>query len=225
MNSPYNGKFRISQLYRPGKHNGLDLVGVDSKTIHATVAGTVEIAGNNDPKGFGIYVRIKADGTGYRYYYGHMSKTLVKVGDRVVIGQEIGIEGSTGNSTGSHCHYEVRKTTAPDSYLDVCAISGIPNAIGTYDDGYRPAFTAGRVYTLTTNVKVRSGIGTASPQKKKSELTADGQAHALNQDMAVLKAGTAVTVQEVTKISDREYWGKIPSGYIALRYDGEDYVK
>lgn len=146
MNSPYNGKFRVSQQFKGTAHQGLDLVGVDSKTIHATVAGTVEIAGNNDPNGFGIYVRIKADGTGYRYYYGHMSRTLVNVGDHVTIGQAIGIEGSTGRSTGSHCHYEVRKTLDHGSYLNVSTISGIPNALGTYDDGYRPASVIYQVY-------------------------------------------------------------------------------
>ncbi len=41
MNSPYMGKFKVSQTYKPGQHDGLDLVGIDSKEVHATVAGTV----------------------------------------------------------------------------------------------------------------------------------------------------------------------------------------
>ena len=50
----------------------------------------------------------------------------------------IGIEGSTGCSTGSHCHYCVRTSMSPGTALDVCAISGIPNnEWGIYDDGYR----------------------------------------------------------------------------------------
>ena len=52
----------------------------------------------------------------------------------------IGVEGSTGYSTGSHCHYCVRPKFQAGCYLDVCAISGIPNKEGgVYDDGYRPA--------------------------------------------------------------------------------------
>lgn len=131
--SPYKGKFRVSQEFKGAAHQGLDLVGVDSKEIYATVDGVVQVSGNNDPNGFGIYVRILGD-DGNLYYYGHMSSTVVKVGDRVKCGEKISIEGSTGKSTGSHCHYEVRKTLNKSSYLDVCEISGIPNQIGTYSD-------------------------------------------------------------------------------------------
>lgn len=131
--SPYKGKFRVSQEFKGVGHQGLDLVGIDSKEIYATVDGVVQVSGNNDPNGFGIYVRILGD-DGNLYYYGHMSSTVVKVGDRVKCGEKISIEGSSGKSTGSHCHYEIRKTLNKSSYLDVCEISGIPNQIGTYTD-------------------------------------------------------------------------------------------
>ena len=141
MNSPYNGKFKVSQQYKGSAHDGLDLVGVDSKEIHSTVNGVVERAGWENPlnrkQGFGKYVRIKKDGTNDRYYFGHLSEVKVKVGDRVKITDVIGIEGSTGYSTGSHCHYCIRGNASKKEIKDVCVISGIPNAIGTYDDGYR----------------------------------------------------------------------------------------
>ena len=47
-------------------------------------------------------------GNGLRTRYAHMSKRLCSVGDVVVLGQEIGLVESTGNSTGNHCHFEVR---------------------------------------------------------------------------------------------------------------------
>lgn len=131
--SPYKGKFRISQQFKGAEHQGLDLVGIDSKSLYATVDGTVEISGFNDPNGFGTYVRIHGK-DGNLYYYGHMSSTAVKVGAEVKCGDYIGEEGSTGRSTGSHCHYEIRKSMNKTSYLDVCEMSGIPNAIGTYTD-------------------------------------------------------------------------------------------
>ncbi|MDE5649023.1 MAG: M23 family metallopeptidase, partial [Oscillospiraceae bacterium] len=59
----------------------------------------------------------------------------VKVGDKVKITDIIGIEGSTGNSTGSHCHYCIRKN-GKGTHIDVSEISGIPNKLGTYNDGY-----------------------------------------------------------------------------------------
>ena len=140
MNSPYMGKFQISQAYKGAAHDGLDLVGIDSKEIHATATGEVVFAGwenpSNHSQGFGQYVVILADG---RYYhYGHLSEIRVSVGQQVRCTDVIGIEGSTGCSTGSHCHYCVRTSMSPGTALDVCAISGIPNNEGgIYDDGYR----------------------------------------------------------------------------------------
>ena len=52
------------------------------------------------------------------------------------MGDVIGIEGSTGKSTGSHCHYCARGNGSKSQIKDICAISGIPNKLGTYDDGY-----------------------------------------------------------------------------------------
>lgn len=136
------GKFRVSQQYKTG-HTGLDLVGVDSKEIHSTVNGVVDYAGwenpSNHSQGFGQYVRIKDNATGHEYYFGHLSEIKVKIGQAVKITDVIGIEGSTGYSTGSHCHYEIRKKAgvAYAGTVNVSEVSGIPNAIGTYDDGYR----------------------------------------------------------------------------------------
>ena len=140
MNSPYMGKFQISQAYKGAAHDGLDLVGIDSKEIHATATGEVVYANwenpSNHSQGFGQYVVILSGG---RYYhYGHLSEIRVSVGQQVRCTDVIGIEGSTGCSTGSHCHYCVRTSMSPGTALDVCAISGIPNnEWGIYDDGYR----------------------------------------------------------------------------------------
>ena len=145
MNSPYMGRFKVSQGFRPVSnptHNGLDLVGIDSKEIHATISGTVQYAGwenaNDHAQGFGQYVCIRGT-DGLYYYYGHMSALKVQSGQAVKITDIIGIEGSTGRSTGSHSHYEIRKAFYKGAeVIDVCAKSGIPNVQGgIYDDGYR----------------------------------------------------------------------------------------
>ena len=97
MNSPYEGKFKITQTYKGAAHDGLDLVGIDSKEIHATANGKVVFAGwenaQNDKQGFGQYVVIYADGK--YYHYGHLSEIKCKYGDQVKMTQVIGIEGST----------------------------------------------------------------------------------------------------------------------------------
>lgn len=140
MNSPYNGRFRVSQQFKGASHDGLDLVGIDSKEIHSTVNGIVEKAGWENPlnhkQGFGLYVRIKKYASPDKYYFGHLSSLNVKVGDTVKIGDVIGIEGNTGKSTGSHCHYCIRDNGSRSKFRDVCVISGIPNSLGTFDDGY-----------------------------------------------------------------------------------------
>ncbi len=85
-------------------------------------------------------------------------------------------------------------------------------------------FKVGSTYTLTTNVNVRTGAGTNCAQKKKSELTADGQKHALNQMYATLKTGTRVTVNQIKYIGS-DIWAQIPSGWICLKYNGKAYAK
>lgn len=139
MNSPYNGNFKVTQEYKGVTHDGLDLVGIESKEIHSTVNGVVEFAGwensNNHSQGFGQYVKIIDNKTGYGFYFGHLSTIKVKVGQSVKITDVIGIEGNTGNSTGSHCHYCIRKN-GKGTHIDVSNYSGIPNKLGTYNDGY-----------------------------------------------------------------------------------------
>lgn len=146
MNSPYYKRFEVTQEYKGAAHDGLDLVGLDSKEIHATVNGVIHYAGwenpNNHLQGFGQYVCIKGTDNRY-YYYGHLSEIKCRIGDSVKITDVIGIEGSTGYSTGSHCHYCIRPQFCKGNAYNVSQISGIPNALGVYDDGYRlPAQTS-----------------------------------------------------------------------------------
>lgn len=136
MNSPYKNKFKVTQIYKGSLHDGLDLVGLSDKKIYSTIDGTVERAGwensKNQKQGFGLYIRIKQKGTEDRYYFGHLSKVNVKVGQEVKQGDVLGKEGSTGYSTGSHCHYCVRKNSSKSEIKDVSQISGIPNKLGSY---------------------------------------------------------------------------------------------
>lgn len=78
--------------------------------IHAQTSGTVKSAGPAGG-GYGNWVNIK-NGV-YDYIYAHLSKALVGRGAAVETGQKIGLMGNTGNSTGPHVHYEVRKNGSP----------------------------------------------------------------------------------------------------------------
>ena len=155
MLSPYKGKFKVSQQYKGAAHDGLDMVGVQDKNIYSTVDGVVEKAGWENPlnhkQGFGLYVRIKQNGSVDKYYFGHLSEIKVKAGDRVSVGTLLGVEGSTGHSTGSHCHYCIRGNGSTAQVKDVCAISGIPNAIGTYESDMGNNVLPDVLYRVRTN--------------------------------------------------------------------------
>lgn len=87
-------------------HPGIDLAGQYGTPIYATAEGTVVRAGWNSG-GYGNLVELD-HGRGISTRYGHMSAILVRAGDHVTRGEQIGRMGSTGRSTGNHLHYEVR---------------------------------------------------------------------------------------------------------------------
>lgn len=89
----------------PKMHKGLDFTASRNTPIYATGAGVVERV-EKRKTGYGHNIIIN-HGYGYKTLYGHMSTMLVKKGDKVTKGQEIGRVGSTGTSTAPHLHYEV----------------------------------------------------------------------------------------------------------------------
>ena len=88
----------------PGGHRGADICAPYGTPILAADSGSVVAAGWH--WSYGNYVEID-HGNGYRTLYAHMSSIGVTQGQAVSQGQEIGKVGSTGNSTGNHCHFEV----------------------------------------------------------------------------------------------------------------------
>lgn len=87
------------------RHAGVDLPGPPLTSVHSTGAGIVRIAGRAG--GYGNLVEIEHPG-GVRTRYGHLARIFVRPGAAVGQGQVIGRMGSTGRSTGTHLHYEVR---------------------------------------------------------------------------------------------------------------------
>ena len=97
---------RIDPVYGTLKmHKGLDFTAPQGTPIYATGDGRIEMAGF-DESGYGIHVIIN-NGYGYETLFGHMAKVKVRAGEYVKRGEVIGWVGSTGKSTGPHCHYEV----------------------------------------------------------------------------------------------------------------------
>lgn len=104
--------------YRWGRlHSGIDLACHTGTPIYASDGGTVVTAGYY--YGYGLTVIIDHQ-NGYRTLYGHCSALYVHVGSKVYKGQHIAAVGNTGNSYGSHCHFEIHRgggTVNPLSYL------------------------------------------------------------------------------------------------------------
>ena len=102
----------------PHFHTGIDMVEPFGSPIYAADDGIVALVGSTS-NGYGTYVVIAHSG-GLDTLYGHLSAALVKVGQLVNQGQPVGLEGSTGNSTGAHLHFELRinqKPVDPAPYL------------------------------------------------------------------------------------------------------------
>lgn len=130
-----SGLLEVTQEYKPGVHNGIDVVN-QNYTLGNIVAHSdgVVVGCRNNCNGFengsyGNYVKIKHD-NGYYTLYGHMAYNTVRVsvGQRVSKGQVLGYMGNTGMSYGGHLHFEVRNTSDvridPTEYLN----SDLPNS-------------------------------------------------------------------------------------------------
>jgi murein DD-endopeptidase MepM/ murein hydrolase activator NlpD len=95
----------------PHFHTGIDLVEPFGAPVYAADDGIVALVGNTS-SGYGNYVVIAHAG-GLQTLYGHLSTALVNVGQAVTQGTVVGLEGSTGNSTGPHLHFELRINQQP----------------------------------------------------------------------------------------------------------------
>ncbi len=104
--------YRIDPVYKVTKfHAGLDFAAKQGTPIYATADGRVSFSGREEG-GYGNHVVIN-HGYGYETLYGHMVRIKARGGQMVKRGELIGWVGSTGKSTGPHCHYEVHKNNTP----------------------------------------------------------------------------------------------------------------
>lgn len=149
MQLPYNGRCKITTLFGKkgawacGWHIGVDMVGLTNKNVCAIADGTVTGL-NVHGSSYGNSVEIKhADGK--VSFYAHLKTVKVRKGQSVKSGDEIGVEGATGNATGSHLHLEIHqgaykypaKGTSPAScpwLLDPCEVLGIEKKLGEVEE-------------------------------------------------------------------------------------------
>lgn len=124
---------RKSMRYKKGYHTGIDMTG--DKEVRSIGSGVIlrsEYAAGRgaDPDGWGNYVIVRQH-DGHDVLYAHLDKTLISLGQTVTDGDTIGVMGSTGNSTGPHLHFEVRKGDWRDCRdIDPAEYLGIKNEVG-----------------------------------------------------------------------------------------------
>lgn len=110
---------RIHPIYKKKIfHSGIDLIAPIGTPVLATAAGIVLEAGENGKHGIRILLQHDDE---FRTMYSHLSKVEVKVGDKIKIGEVIGLVGNTGVSTAPHLHYEVikdGKKVDPEEYFN-----------------------------------------------------------------------------------------------------------
>jgi murein DD-endopeptidase MepM/ murein hydrolase activator NlpD len=105
-------------LWSSGSHSGVDFRAASGSSVVSVGSGTVVEAGWGGAYGNNVVIRMN-DGTYTQY--GHLSSISVSVGQQVTPGQQIGLAGSTGNSTGPHLHFEARTTAEYGSDIDPVA--------------------------------------------------------------------------------------------------------
>lgn len=107
VNAPLTSPFGLRFLgWRPDFHHGVDLAAPAGTPVGAMKKGEVVFAG--EMRGYGRVVMLQ-HGPRLRTVYAHLSEILVRKGDVVQGGQVIGKSGSSGNASGAHLHFEIRR--------------------------------------------------------------------------------------------------------------------
>lgn len=154
----------------PG-HEGIDVRAASGTKIYAVAAGKVEEVGNDASHPYGLHVRIRHSG-GYLTVYAHLSEIDVWNGQEIAAGQQLGLAGSTGNSTGPHLHLTLKQDGAefsdqhgrwpyniinPEPFL--LPLLGVNKPAGPYVNGW--AYVAavkvqGEIAQATTVINLRA---------------------------------------------------------------------
>ena len=135
---------RITQLYG-GNHTGIDLGATNDRKVFANSDGVVEqiqtgipnAQGSTGMRSYGNMILLKHP-NGTKTRYAHLAQVLVKVGQQVKAGQQIGVQGNTGNSYGTHLHYEVYNSKGtrinPQPYIQTAVYTTTVPSTGVTGD-------------------------------------------------------------------------------------------
>lgn len=198
-NIPLTGNFQVTCEFKrkgnwaAGFHTGIDLYS-NNQSIYGTCNGAVSATGFD--KSYGKYIVVKNSEEENYHWFCHLSEIYVIVGEKVTRTKVIGKMGSTGNSTGTHLHYEIRqkcncygKVENPADYMK------IPNKVGMYN---------------TNNYQIVDKIITNEVRKLKSATYLRDDATIKSNKKTLYLGNTTVIIQEKNvKQADGYNWDKV----------------
>lgn len=166
--------FQISSSYGEDRgthlHSGIDLAIPTGTTVAAAKKGTVSFAGWGNGYGYRVVIDHE-DGT--QTTYNHLSDIGVKEGDKVNAGTSIALSGNTGNSTGPHLHFEVKKD---GRYVDPTLYFDFENGTTVTGDGqYTSQMSTVSETKSTASGQSSSGKGSSSRSSSSSSSSSSGR--------------------------------------------------
>lgn len=222
-------KQRNSKLWSLGFHTGLDFIGSDD--IYSTCDGIVDTIAYSSA--YGNYIIIKEDNENRYHYFCHLKSVKVTRGQRVSRTTRIGIMGSTGNSTGKHLHYEIRKqkgTFVESNFINPADYCRIPNEKGEYNSadyqledkptisyeahveniGWQESRENGEIAgTEGKGLRLEAiNIHSNFPLKYRVHIENKGWTDFVNQDSIAGTVGEALRLEAIHIIADREIVAK-----------------
>ena len=201
------GQKRSSYGNARGEHGALDY-NVHYQPLYAPKSGTV--VGENGHWSYGNALVIKTNDNDMYYRLAHMSEKSVKKGDKVKMGQKLGISGNTGHSTGPHVHFEVLKGGTSKGANGVDPL----NYYDTYKSGG------------ATRVKIKGGMSYADYMKNLGNIS---EANSAGSDSTTSTDGTtgesAATTTPTESVELMGVFGKmnkVAQNYIASVFNGKE---
>ncbi len=211
-----SGNNGITQAYKKGVHNGVDIGWHSKESDNVIIAhsdGVVEKVVKDCNKNyatgtsFGNYVFIKHNAK-YKTRYAHLKYGTVKVnvGDKVKKGQEIGVMGNTGHSLGRHLHFEVWENGVridPTHYIK--------------NDLPITKWEIGKEYECLKNKFVRTGPKVANNKVKYNNITINKQKYYADKNgYGKTKIGEKFKFTDFEKDSKGNTWGKLKNCYVCV---------
>ncbi len=196
-------------------HAGIDLVKSHRAPIGAFVGGKVIYAGfGNKGTGLGGYgnVVLIKDSKGRGHLYAHLDSVSVKTGQSVKAGQTIGRQGKTGQVTGSHLHYEVRKDTSPSYGWTSDKTKSTVNPT-KYTNSFKESASSSKSIATMAKEVIDGKHGNGHENRRKSLGISQSQYEKVRAEVNRLASGGKSSSKSISQMATEVIQGKHGNGH------------